>query len=76
MDPITATFVSFGAVILFASWIYLMIIAFREDFTWGLFTVLVPPLSYFYSFFAWDKSKEALWMAIIGVVLLIIGAAV
>lgn len=73
MDPISAAFTTFGVILLVTSWVYLIIISFREDFTWGLFTVLVPPLSYFYSFFAWSKSKEALYLAIIGIVLVFIG---
>jgi hypothetical protein len=71
MDPISATFMTFGVILLFASWVYLMIIAFREDFTWGLCTVLVPPLAYVYSFFAWRKSKEVLILAAIGVALVL-----
>lgn len=73
MDPISAAFTTFGVILLVASWVYLMIISFREDFTWGLCTVLVPPLSYFYSFFAWSKSKEALYLAGIGIALILFG---
>lgn len=72
MDPISATFMTFGVVLLVASWIYLMIIAFREDFAWGLFTVLVPPLSYLYSCFAWRETKEVLIMAAGGLALMLI----
>lgn len=72
MDPISATFMSFGVVLLLVSWVYLMIISFREDFTWGLFTVLFPPLSYLYGCFAWSKAREALLVAGGGILLVII----
>ncbi len=73
MEPISAVFMTFGSILLVASWIYLIIIAFREDFSWGLFSVLVPPLAYLYSCFAWNKTREVLIMAIAGSVLVILG---
>lgn len=73
MDPISAAFTTFGLILLTASWIYLMIIAFREDFSWGLFSVLLPPLAYLYSCFAWQKSKEVLIMAVAGLALVCLG---
>lgn len=73
MEPISAAFMTFGMVLLVASWIYLMVIAFREDFSWGLCAVLLPPLAYLYSCFAWGKAKEVLIMAIAGSVLVILG---
>lgn len=73
MDPISAAFTTFGVILLLASWVYLMIIAFREDFSWGLFSVLLPPLAYLYSCFAWDKSKEVLIMAGLGLALVCMG---
>lgn len=73
MDPISAALTTFGTILLVASWIYLMIIAFREDFSWGLFSVLLPPLAYLYSCFAWEKSKEVLIMAVAGLALVCLG---
>jgi hypothetical protein len=73
MDPISAALVTFGVLLLLISWIYLMFISFEADFSWGLCTVFVPPLSYIYACFTWSKTKAALWMAILGWVLIIIG---
>ncbi len=70
MEPISAAFMTFGTVLLVISWFYLMIIAFREDFSWGICTVLLPPLSYLYSCFAWNKAKEVLIMAVGGLALI------
>jgi hypothetical protein len=73
MEPISATLVTFGVVLLLVSWIYLMFIAFEADFGWGLCTVFVPPLGYLYACFTWGKTQSALWLAILGWVLIILG---
>ncbi len=63
MDSLSAILLMFGLIMLVASWLYLMIIAFQADYAWGLTTVFLPPLSYLYGFFALDKAKAPLWMA-------------
>lgn len=73
MEPVSATLVTFGVLLLLVSWIYLMFIAFEVDFSWGLCTVFVPPLGYLYACFTWNKTQSALWMAILGWVLIIVG---
>lgn len=73
MEPISAVLVTFGVLILAISWIYLMFIAFEIDFSWGLCTVFVPPISYIYACFAWRKTQAALWMALLGWALIILG---
>ncbi len=73
MDPITAVLVTFGAILIFAGWIQLLITSFGEDYTWGLTTLFLPVLSYTYSFFAWEKSKDAMVLTLIGWTLVIVG---
>lgn len=70
MESISATLVTFGAVLLLASWIQLIIVSFEEDYTWGLCSVFLPPFSYFYSLFAWQKAKSCIWLAVLGCALL------
>ncbi len=75
MDPISAAFLMFGLILLLASWIQLIIISFNDDFSWGLTSVFLPPLSYIYGLFAWDKAKSAMVMVFIGWVLILLSLA-
>ncbi len=73
MEPMSAAFTMFGAAALLASWALLLISASKEDFAWGLCTVLLPPLSYVYALFRLDKTKESILLAIAGIVLIFAG---
>ncbi len=70
MEATSALFMTLGAAALLASWILLLIISSREDFTWGLCSLLLPPLSYFYGLFRLDLAGEAIALAFIGWVLI------
>ena len=70
MEPIAAASLSFGVVILFASWVQLIITSFREDYNWGLTSLFLPPLSYLYSVLSWDKAREPVLMAALGLALI------
>ncbi|MCW8195382.1 hypothetical protein F6455_11340 [Proteobacteria bacterium 005FR1] len=72
MEPITAAMITFGSAILLVSWVLLLITSFKEDFTWGLITLLLPPISYIYALFRWSKAKEAILLAALGLLLLIL----
>lgn len=71
MDSLSATMLSFGAVLLFISWVQLMFVSFKEDYTWGLSTLFLPPLAYLYGLFSWEKSQAAIWLSALGWVLII-----
>jgi hypothetical protein len=66
MEPASALLMTFGAVALLASWVLLLIASSREDFTWGLCTLLLPPFSYLYGLFRLDAAGESLLLAAIG----------
>lgn len=66
MEPLSAALVTFGIAILFSSWVMLIIASFRDDFTWGLSSVFVPPVAYFYGLFRWQKANDALLLAGLG----------
>lgn len=68
MDPVTATFTTFGSALAVISWIYLMFVAFQHDFAWGMLAVFLPPLGYLYAFSRWSESKAPL--ALLGLGLL------
>ena len=76
MDPIAATFITFGTILLIASWVQLIILSFNNDFSWGLVTVFVPPLSYIYGCFAWEKAKSAVLMCGLGWILVFFGCVI
>ena len=58
MSSLGALFLTLGIFALAFSWVLLLIRSWSTDFTWGLCTLLLPPLSYFYGLFdlkvAWD----------------------
>ena len=70
MDAPSAALMVFGIAALLASWVLLLIAAWREDYSWGLFATLLPPLAYLYALFRLDKAGESLLLAIVGWVLL------
>ncbi len=70
MEPLSAIFTVFGIVFLTISWLLLLQVSFETDFNWGLATLFVPPLSYFYGLFAWEKAKESVGLAVLGWVLI------
>ena len=72
MEATTAAMVTFGVAALLASWVVLLIVSWKEDYSWGLFTLLLPPLSYCYSLFRLDKAGEALLLAVVGVLLILL----
>lgn len=72
MDPLSAALTTFGIAILLASWIMLIIYSFREDMTWGLCSLFLPPVSYLYGLFHWSKANEPVLFALLGCALLIL----
>ena len=70
MDATTAAMLTFGVVALLASWVLLLIESWKEDYAWGLCTLLFPPLSYLYSLTRLDKAGQALLLAVAGWILL------
>jgi hypothetical protein len=72
MEPLSAALITFGGAILLASWIMLIITSFKEDITWGLCALFLPPLAYFYGLFRWSKAHDAILIAALGCLLLVL----
>jgi len=70
MDPASAILLFGGSILLVASWLQLIITASNDDFTWALCAVFIPPLAYLYGLTQWDKSADAIKMAVLGLGLL------
>ena len=72
MDASTATLITYGAALLFLSWILLLVVAWKEDYSWGLCTLFLPPLSYVYALTRMDKAREVIALAAVGWILIFI----
>jgi len=73
MDPISAVFATFGVILIFAGWVHLIFTSFEDDYSWGLTTLFLPPISYLFACFVWDKTKGAMTLTIIGWLLILVG---
>lgn len=70
MEATNALMMVIGVAILLASWVTLLITSWREDMSWGLCTLLLPPFAYLYALFRLDKAGESIALAAVGWVLL------
>jgi hypothetical protein len=66
---------TFGFAALLVSWVLLLVAAWREDYAWGLFATLLPPLAYLYGLFRLDKAGQSLLVAAVGLFLVWLGWA-
>ncbi len=66
MEATEATMYTYGAALLLASWVLLIIAAWREDYAWGLCSLFLPPLAYLYGLARLDKAGEAILVAVLG----------
>lgn len=71
MDPMSAMLTTAGIALLLLSWGLLLATSFKEDFTWGLCTIFLPPLSYLYGFVRWSRAQEPLLVGLLGLALLV-----
>lgn len=66
MDAVSALLITLGAATLLVSWVLLLIASWKEDYAWGLFSTLLPPVGYFYGLFRLEKAGQALLVALVG----------
>ena len=66
MEAAAATMYTYGAALLLASWVLLIIAAWKEDYAWGLCSIFLPPLAYLYGLARLDKAGEAILVALLG----------
>jgi hypothetical protein len=66
MEPGSAVLMTFGVAILLVSWILLLIAAWQDDYAWGIFAVLLPPVAYLYGLFRLDKAGQSILVAAVG----------
>lgn len=70
MEASNALLMTLGVATLLVSWILLLVVSWKEDYAWGLFSLLLPPVGYVYSCFRLDKAGQVLLTAILGWVLI------
>ncbi len=70
MEATSATMLTFGLAALLASWVLLLIVSWKEDYAWGLCTLLLPPFAYLYALFRLDKAGQSLLVAAVGWILI------
>ena len=70
MDAGTATLVTYGVATLAVSWVLLLIVSWKEDYAWGLYTLFLPPVSYLYAMLRLDVAGQALLTAVVGWILI------
>ncbi len=70
MEPGSAALLTFGLATLLVSWILLLIAAWQEDYAWGLFALLLPPLAYLYGLFRLEKAGQSLLVAAAGLLMI------
>lgn len=73
MDSLSAFCLTLGAIVLLVSWVDMLIRSSKEDFVWGLCTVLLPPVSYGYALLRLDIARDSMALAVLGSVLVIFG---
>ena len=73
MEASNAFLMVLGVAALLISWVLLLIASWKEDYAWGMFSFLLPPVGYCYAFFQLDKAGQALGVAFIGWILIWLG---
>lgn len=73
MDPVSAIFMTFGVILVLVGWVQLLITSFNEDYSWGLTTLFIPPVSYLYACMSLDKAKGAMGLTGLGWLLILFG---
>ena len=73
MEAYNAYLMFLGVSCLLVSWALLLITAWKEDYAWGMFSLLLPPIGYGYAIFRLNEAKETLILAGLGWLLIILG---
>ena len=73
MDASSALLITLGAAALLISWILLLVVSWKDDYAWGLFSLLLPPAGYTYGLFRLDKAGPSVLLAVLGWVLVYLG---
>ena len=73
MEASSSFLMTLGAASLLISWILLLIAAWREEYAWGMFALLLPPVGYGYALFRLDKAGASVGCALLGWIMIWLG---
>lgn len=73
MEASSSFLMTLGATSLLISWVLLLITAWQEEYTWGMFALILPPVGYGYALFRLDKASASVGSALLGWVLIWLG---
>jgi hypothetical protein len=74
MGALATLLVLIGWLIVLVAGIMLLIVAFKEHILWGLGCLFIPIVSIIFIIINWDKSKNAFFTWIVGVLVILLGA--
>ena len=74
MEPLSSMLWVFALVLMMISWGLLIQISFATDFSWGLCSVLLPPLAYLCGLLYWQKAREPILMSLLAWLLIFLAA--
>ncbi|EED36642.1 hypothetical protein NOR51B_2594 [Luminiphilus syltensis NOR5-1B] len=72
MEASSALLMTLGAATLLVSWILLLVVSWKDSYAWGLFSLLLPPVGYFYGFFRLGKAWQVIGVALLGWILVLL----
>jgi hypothetical protein len=73
MEASSSFLMTLGTASLLISWILLLIAAWQEEYAWGMFALLLPPVGYGYALFRRDKAGASVGCALLGWILIWLG---
>ena len=73
MDALIGLLAILGGAMMVVSWIWVVIIAFRDDgFLWGIGSLLLGVVGVIYMFLNFDECRTPFWVGLAGLVLVVI----
>lgn len=73
MEASSSFLITLGSVSLVVSWVLLLIVSWKEEYAWGMCSLLFPPLGFGYAFFRLDKAGAVIAFAVAGWIMIWLG---
>ncbi|MBD3265924.1 hypothetical protein GF373_04585 [bacterium] len=65
-----------GSIIVFVSWVTMLIIAFNDSVPWGLLSLVAPPILFIFIILHFDETKYFVVAFLVGGAILKIGQSI
>ena len=74
MDALGGLMMIVGGAMTVIAWIWVVVIAFREDgFLWGIGSLLIGLVALIYMLMHFDECRTPFWLTVAGIILAVIG---